>query len=79
MLEGPSSSQLRGEVSDGLVDDIEDVSSGAPEHEEIVERVSSGSDEVWACVNIDVLGVSHGEDSNAPVSLFLYLESTPTA
>ena len=79
MLEDSSSSQLRGEVSDGLVDGIVDVLSGSLEHEETVERVSSGSDEVWACVNVDVLGESCGGHSNAPVSLSLYLESTPTA
>ena len=79
MLEGPSSSQPRGSVADGLVDDIGDVLLGSLEHEEIVERVSSGSDEVWACVNVDVLGESRGGHSNAPVSLSLYLESTPTA
>jgi hypothetical protein len=56
MLEGGSKSQLRGEVEDGLVDGIEDVLSGELEHEEIVGRLSSGSDEVSTCVKVDVLG-----------------------
>jgi hypothetical protein len=70
MLEGGSKSQLRGEVEDGLVDDIEDVLSGELEYDEIVERVSSGSDEVWTCVKVDVLSESGGSHSgHSPVTV----------
>ena len=70
-----SSSQPRGEVEDGIVDGIEESLSGTLEHEGVVERVSSRSDEVWACVNPDEYLGSHSGYSDAPVSLFLYLEA----
>ncbi len=81
MLEDGSSSspQSRGDVEDALEDGIEDALSGALEHEEIVEGVSSGSDEVWACVKIEEYWGSHSRHSDAPVSLFQYLEGTPMA
>ena len=83
MLVGGSRSSSSDEVEDELVDDdIEDVLAGGHEHDEIVERVSPGSNEVSTSVNVDVLDESWGSHIGQSITsafFFLYLESTSTA
>jgi len=82
VLVGGPRSQSSGEVEDVLVGDIEDVLAGGHEQDEIVERVSPGSNEVWTCVKVDVLGESWGShigQSTKSALFLLYLESTSMA
>ena len=83
MLVGGFRSQSSGGVEDELVDvGIEDVLAGGHEHDEVVERVSPGSNEVWTCVKVDGLGESgrsHIGQSDTSALFFLYLESTSMA
>lgn len=79
-LEGSSESELRVEVDDKSVGEIEDMLADRLEPDEPVERASPGSDDGRTCVVVDVLRRygPHSGHATTPVSFLLYLWGTST-